>query len=159
MTAIKEAASRFLSANTVAITGVSRQPKGHGSNLVFQRFRDRGYEVYAVNPNAERVEGVEAFPTVSAIPGEVDAVVIGTRPEHAMSTMEECARLGISKVWMHQGVGGGSVSPEAAAYGREHGIEVIDGGCPLMYGPTADTGHKCMRVVFGLTGRIPREVT
>jgi hypothetical protein len=59
---------------------------------------------------------------------------------------------------MHLGPGGGSVSEEAADYGRKHGITVIDGGCPCMFGPTADFGHKVMRSVFTLTGNVPREV-
>jgi uncharacterized protein len=33
---------------------------------------------------------------------------------------------------------------------------VIDGGCPLMFAPTADLGHKVMRVVLG--GRVPKQV-
>ena len=36
----------------------------------------------------------------------------------------------------------------AAAYSRAHGITVINGGCPCMFGPTADLGHKTMRFVF-----------
>jgi hypothetical protein len=50
--------------------------------------------------------------------------------------------LGIDQVWMHRSFGGGSVSDAATAYGREHGITVIDGGCPLMFGSTADPVHK-----------------
>ena len=59
---------------------------------------------------------------------------------------------------MHRGPGAGSVSPAAADYGRQYGIAVIDGGCPCMFGPTADLGHKAMRVVFSLSGNVPREV-
>jgi hypothetical protein len=35
---------------------------------------------------------------------------------------------------------------------------VIDGGCPLMYGPTADVGHKVFKGVLSLVGRIPKQV-
>jgi hypothetical protein len=59
---------------------------------------------------------------------------------------------------MHRGPGHGSVSEAAADYGREHGIAVIDGGCPCMFGPTADPGHKAMRTVLTLTGNVPRKV-
>ena len=72
--------------------------------------------------------------------------------------MHECADLGIRHVWMHRGPGHGSVSKTAADYGREHGIAVIDGGCPCMFEPTADPGHKVMRLVFTLTGNVPRKV-
>ena len=64
----------------------------------------------------------------------------------------------IKHVWMHRGPGHGSVSEAAADYGREHGIAVIDGGCPCMFGPTADPGHKAMRMVLTLTGNVPRKV-
>jgi uncharacterized protein len=57
---------------------------------------------------------------------------------------------------MHRGPGAGSVSPTAAEYGREHGVTVIDGGCPCMFGPTADFGHKVMRVVF--RSHVPKSV-
>ena len=112
---------------------------------MYQRLRDRGYQVFAVNPNADEVEGDRAYHDLHAIPDGVDAVVIGTRPEIADETMRECAELGIRHVWMHRGPGAGSVSTTAAKYGREHGITVIDGGCPCMFGPTADPGHKVMR--------------
>ena len=158
MTAIKDAAAEFLAHRRVAVTGVSREPKDHGSNVVYKRLRERGYEVFAVNPNADQVEGDAAYHDLSSIPGGVDAVVIATRPETAEETMRECAELGIDHVWMHRGPGPGSVSQAAAEYGRQHGITVIDGGCPCMFGPAADLGHKAMRVVFTLNGNVPREV-
>jgi predicted CoA-binding protein len=142
----------------VAVTGVSRNPKGHGSNVVYQRLRERGYQVFAVNPNADTVEGDPCYHDLKTILGGVDAVVIGTRPEIAEDTMRECADLGIKHVWMHRGPGPGSVSDAATAYGRQHGITVIDGGCPLMFEPTADGGHKVMRFLFSMTGRVPKAV-
>lgn len=158
MPKIAEAASEFLANKRVAVTGVSREPKTHGSNVVYQRLKERGYDVFAVNPNTDEVAGATSYPDLRSIPGGVDAVVIATRPEIAEETMRECAELGIEHVWMHRGPGGGSVSEEAADYGREHGIAVIDGGCPCMFAPTADPGHKVMRVLFTLTGNVPREV-
>jgi hypothetical protein len=85
-------------------------------------------------------------------------VVIGTRPQTAEATIRECAGLGITRVWMHRGPGAGSVSRSAAEYGRQRGITVIEGGCPCMFGPTADPGHKAMRFVYTLTGSVPRRV-
>jgi uncharacterized protein len=158
MPTIREAASEFLANKRVAVTGVSREAKGHGSNVVYQRLREREYEVFAVNPNADEVEGDPCYHDLRSIPGGVEAVVIGTRPEVAEETMRECAELGIKHVWMHRGPGAGSVSEAATEYGRRQGIAVIAGGCPCMFGPTADLGHKAMRVVFTLTGNVPRQV-
>ena len=156
MPTMKEAADTFLASKRIAVTGVSRKPQGHGANTVFKRLRDRGYEVFAVNPNADQVEGAPSYHDLKSIAGGVDAVVIGTAPDKAEDTMRECDELGIKQVWMHRGPGAGSVSATATAYGREHGITVIDGGCPLMFDPTADFGHKIMRVV--LRSHVPKTV-
>lgn len=158
MTKMRDAASGFLASKRIAVTGVSRDAQSHGSNVVYQRLRDRGYEVFAVNPNAEKVEGDPAYPDLRSIPGGVDAVVIGTRPEIAEETMRECVDLGITKVWMHRAFGDGSVSDVATEHGRDHGITVIDGGCPCMFEPTADPAHKMMRMIFTMTGKVPRAV-
>jgi uncharacterized protein len=158
MTPVKEAAAAFLARRRIAVTGVSRQPKDHGGNIIYGRLRDRGYEVFAVNPHAERVEGDACYPTLRDIPGGVDAVVIATRPDRAEATVRECEELGIDQVWMHRSFGGGSVCDAATVYGREHGMTVIDGGCPLMFDPTADTGHKIMRFVLTRTGKVPKTV-
>lgn len=158
MQTVKQAASEFLARKRVAVTGVSRTPKSHGSNVVYRWLRGRGYQVFAVNPNADKVEGDSCYHDLKSIPGGVEAVMIGTRPEIAETTICECAELGIKHVWMHRSFGTGSVSKVATDYGRRQGITVIDGGCPLMFDPTADLGHRAMRFVFTLTGNVPKQV-
>lgn len=155
---IKDAAAEFLANKRIAVTGVSRSPQSHGSNVVYRRLRQRGYQVFAVNPNASEVEGDQCYPDLKSIPGGVSAVLIGTRPERAEDTVRECVELGIKHVWMHRSVDRGSVSNAAADYGREHGLNVIPGGCPLMFEPVDDGAHKTMRFVFSLTGVVPRRV-
>jgi hypothetical protein len=158
MATMKQAAAEFLAQKRIAVTGVSHNPQGHGSNAVYKRLRARGYQVFAINPNAPEAEGDRCYPDLASVPDGVEAVVIGTRPELAEGTIRECAELGIGHVWMHRSFGAGSVSTAAAEYGRAHGITVIDGGCPLMFDPAADLGHKAMRFVFTRTGAVPRRV-
>lgn len=158
MTLTKDAAAEFLALRRMAVTGVSSNPKGHGSNAVYTRLRERGYEVFAVNPNAPTVEGDATYPDLRSIPGGVDAVVIGTRPERADATMQEAIDLGIRHVWMHRSFGTGSVSATATALGRAKGVAVIDGGCPLMFGPASDGGHRMMCRLMTMTGRVPKQV-
>src|SRR6266511_3316177 len=129
MATIKEAASEFLANKRVAVTGVSREPKGHGSNVVYKRLRERGYEVFAVNPNADEVEGDRCYHDLRSIPGGVEAVVIGTRPETAEETMRECAELWIKHVSMHRRPGarqrlegGGRVRPRRGHRGDRLGL-------------------------------------
>lgn len=154
----KDAATEFLAAKRIAVTGVSHAPRGHGSNVVYSWLKDNGYEAFPVNPNTTDIDGDRTYPDLASIPGGVEAVVIATSPAHADTTMRQASELGITRVWMHRSIGGGSVSSSATAFGREHGITVIDGGCPLMFAPNADTGHKIMCRVFTWTGKVPRRV-
>jgi predicted CoA-binding protein len=155
---IADAAEAFLANQRIAVTGVSRNPAGHGSNAVFDRLLDRGYQAFPVNPNTDSIGDHKAFPDLASIPGGVDAVVIGTSPRYALATMQQAAELGITHVWLHRSLDAGSVDPAAVEYGREHGITVIDGGCPLMFGKAADGGHKVMCAILKLTGTVPRVV-
>jgi uncharacterized protein len=124
---------------------------------VYQRFKERGYEVFAVNPNADTIEdGDPCYRSLEAIPGGVDGVVVATAPGAGTAVIEDCLRLGIGRAWMHRSFGSGSVSHEAADTGRKGGMVVIEGGCPLMFDPTADFGHKCMRWMIGLTSSKPK---
>ncbi|MEN8235577.1 MAG: CoA-binding protein [Actinomycetota bacterium] len=158
MILMKTAALDFLAQRRIAVAGVSRTPGSHGGNVVYQRLRDRGYEVFAVNPNADEVEGDPAYASLAAIPDGVDAVVIATTPEVADQVMQDCVDAGITRVWMHRSIDAGSVSATATALGREHGVTVIDGGCPLMYGAASDFGHRVMKTFLTITGVVPKKV-
>ncbi len=157
MVTAQQAIDDFLAQPRIAVAGVSREATGHGGNVVYKRLRDRGYQVFAVNPNADTIEGDTCYRDLRSIPGGVDAVMIATAPGAAESVARECKELGITRVWMHRSFGAGSVSAEAHEFCRANGIASIAGGCPLMYGKTSDGGHRVMRWWLGLLGRLPRE--
>ena len=156
MAALREATEEFLAGKRIAVAGVSRS-SGQAANLVYRRLRDRGYTVFAVNPNAETVEGDRCYSDLRSIPDGVDGVVVATTPSVAEGVVAECAELGIRRVWLHRSFGTGSVSERAVDYGREHGLQVIAGGCPCMFGKTADPGHRLMRGILGLTRGLPKD--
>ena len=158
MDTIKDAAAAFLANKRIAVTGVSRTANSHGGNAVYNRLRTRGYHVFAVNPNTDQVEGNRSYASIRDIPGGVDAVVIATRPDRAEANMRECVELGIRQVWIHRSSGERGVCADATVVGRDNGITVIDGGCPLMFEPTSDFVHKMMRVVLTAKGSVPKQV-
>ena len=67
MAALREATEEFLAGKRIAVAGVSRS-SGQAANLVYRRLRDRGYTVFAVNPNAETVEGDRCYSDLRSIP-------------------------------------------------------------------------------------------
>jgi len=147
----------FLAQKRIAVAGVSRD-KGHHpvAQLIYQRLKTTGHDVFAVNPHMETFEGDRCYPDLQSIPGGVDGVVIVTRPETTERIVRDCGDARVRRVWMHQSIGKGtSVSPEAVEYCRQRDITVIAGACPMMYGAGADFGHTCMRVFLRLTGGLP----
>lgn len=147
----------FLAQKRIAVAGVSRDKSRHPvGNVVYDRLKNSGHEVFALNPNLESFEGDRCFPDLQSIPGGVDAIVIATRPQVTEQIVRGCAAAGVRRVWMHQSTAkGSSVSAEAVEYCRQHDIGVIAGACPMMFGPGVDFGHACMRVFLKLTGGLP----
>jgi uncharacterized protein len=147
----------FLAQKRIAVAGVSRQSTGHpAANLIYRRLKTNGHDVFAVNPHLETFDGDHCYADVQSIPGGVDAVVIVTRPEVTERVVRDCDRARVHRVWMHQSVAQStSVSPNAVEYCHQHGISVIAGGCPMMYGQGVDFGHTCMRWLLKLTGGLP----
>lgn len=157
MTTLRQAADEFLAQHRIAVAGVSRDSK-QPANLIYRRLRDTGHEVFAVNPKSQQVEGDPCYASVSAIPGGVDGVVIVTPASASLDVATDCAAAQVPRVWLHRGIGPGSSSDAAVAYCHEHGISTIPGGCPCMFGDTADPGHKCMLAMLRLTGKVSRTV-
>lgn len=153
MPKLPSAIHHFLAARRIAVAGVSRDPR-QPANLILRRLRETGHEVVALNPAATEVEGDRCWPDLGSVPGQVDAVVVATPPAAAADVVRACAQRGIGRVWMHRSFGDGSVSDEAVALCREHGIQVIVGGCPMMYCGKVDPVHRCMRWILDLRGRI-----
>jgi predicted CoA-binding protein len=155
MSALQQAVDDFLSRKRIAVVGVSRD-SAQAANLVYRNLRKANYEVFAVNPSATEVEGDACYADLKSVPGGVEAAMVVTTPRVADDVVRECAELGIDRVWMHRSFGKGSVSPAAEAFCRERGIAVIAGGCPNMFLPGTDFGHKCMKWTLKVTGGLPK---
>ena len=111
-----------------------------------------------MNPLADRVDGDTCYKDMHSIPDGVDAVVIATPASAAEAVSRECHELGSTMVWMHRSVDAGSVSQAATDCCRANGMTAIAGGCPLMFEPVSDFGHRAMCWWSTLTGVVPREV-
>ena len=154
MKALERAAAEFLALDRIAVFGVSRDSR-QAANLICRKLRETGHAVFAVNPNAERVEGDVAYPGIASIPGGVDGAVIVTAPGVAISNVEACAATGVRRVWLHQGIGRGSVSPAVVERCRALGLRAIPGACPMMFCEPVDPGHRCIRWFKKVGGRLP----
>ncbi len=148
----------FLAQKKIAVVGVSDK-RDTGCNLAYNKFKESGYQVYAVNPHITAFNGDTCYADLKSIPEKVDAVFILTNPKVTDEIVQQCVDLGIKHVWMHcmmgtrPGLAAGmtSVSPSAVEMCRENGITVIPGTCPNQF-LKPDFGHSAMRGMWKLFG-------
>ena len=148
----------FLAQKKIAVVGVSDK-RETGCNAAYKRFKESGYQVYAVNPRITTFEGAHCYPDLKSIPEKPDAVFILAGPKVTEQVVQQCVELGIKHAWMHclmgtkpgLGAGATSVSQDAVQLCRENGIAVIPGACPNQF-LKPDFGHALMRVMFRTIG-------
>lgn len=103
---------------TVAVVGASTNRAKFGNKAV-RAFRARGYVVFPINPHAREVEGLRAYPSVTAIPGRVDIATVYVPPDAAVAVMAELAEKGVGEVWLNPGADDERVVRAARARGIE----------------------------------------
>lgn len=148
----------FLAQKKIAVVGVSDK-RDTGCNLNYTKFKDGGYQVYAVNPRIDTFNGAPCYPDLKSIPEKVDAVFILASPKVTDLIVDQCIELGIRRVWMHcmMGTKPGlaasmtSVSQPAVEKARANGITVIPGSCPNQF-LKPDFAHAMMRGMWRLFG-------
>jgi predicted CoA-binding protein len=113
----------FLSGAPHAVIGASRD-RGKYGNKVLRAYQQRQRPVYPVNPSAEVVEGLAAFPDLARVPQAIHGLSIVTPPHVTEEVVGEAARLGIRHIWMQPG----SESDRAVDLARQAGMNVIWGG-------------------------------
>ncbi|WP_372524388.1 CoA-binding protein [Piscinibacter sp.] len=154
MNHVPTAVAEFLAGKRFAVAGVSRSGQ-QPANAVLRKLRDCGFDVVAINPHANQLEGSACYPDLASVPGVVDGLVVVTHPDVAAELVRQAAARGVRQIWFHRSFGGGSVSDAALQACAELGIRPIVGGCPLMYCQPVDVAHRCFRWWLGRTGRIP----
>ena len=156
MTSAKtDSVREFLAQKHIAVAGVSRNPQGKAANAIYKKLKGAHYQVYAINPKADEVEGDPCYRDLKSVTGPIDGVVVVTQPENSKAIAQECVELGIPRVWMHRSFGQGSVSDEGVRLCKENGITVIAGGCPMMFCEPVDLAHKCIRWFLRVSGKLP----
>ena len=154
MNRIPPAIQAFFSSKPIVVAGVSRTGNAP-ANAIFRRLRDGGYAPIPVNPNAASLEGANCYPSVEAVPGSVHGVMVVTHPGAAPEVVRAALARGIRHIWFHRSFGEGSVSAEAVELCKVGGVEPIIGGCPLMYCPPVDLGHRFFRWWLRRADRVP----
>jgi len=158
MAKVDELVKDFLALKKIAVVGVSDK-RDTGCNLAYDKLKNNGYQVFAVNPHIDTFKGAPCYADLKSIPEKVDAVFVLTSPKVTEEIVQQCVDLGIKHVWMHcmmgtkPGLAAGmtSVSPSAVEMCMANGITVIPGTCPNQF-LKPDFAHGAMRGLWRLFG-------
>lgn len=110
-----------MSKPTVAILGASRDRRKFGNQSVRAHLQ-QGYDVFPVNPHADEIEGLKAYPDLSSVPvKKLDRISVYLPPELGITLLDEIKLRGAKEVWFNPG----SESDELVARAENIGLEII----------------------------------
>ena len=113
---------------TIAVVGLSTN-EDRDSNRVARFLMEHGFQIIPVNPNHNEVLGQKCYPSLSAIPEEINIEVadIFRRPSAVPEIVDEAIQRGMKVIWMQEGI----VHNDAADKAREHGLQVVMSKCMM----------------------------
>ncbi len=142
-----EAASvgRVLAPRSVAVVGASRQ-QGSIGNIVFRNIIRAGFAgvAYPVNPSADSVAGVKAYPTLASVPGSIDLAVIVVPAAHVLPVIEEAGHAGVGAVvvisagFAETGSAGAALQADLVRVAHRHGMRLVGPNCIGVVNTAAD---------------------
>jgi uncharacterized protein len=150
---LERAARDFLRLNRVALIGASDGPEKF-SNSIYRELKGHGYDVVAVNPNVDRVDGDPCYSDLALVTPPVNGAIVMVAADKAARAVQDYIDVGIDSVWLFKGFGPNSVSPEALALCESNGVRVVAGACPLMFLEPVAWGHRVHRSMRHLTGSL-----
>ena len=142
---------RVLGAQRIAVAGVSRKKDKFGS-VVFRELRTKGLDVIPINPHMTTFMDTPCYPSVDALPDDVDALITIVKPKATLEVVQTAQKKGIRLIWMQQG----SESEEAVEYCRKNGMDLVLKECILMYAEPVGSIHRFHRGLAKLFGRYQR---
>lgn len=129
-----DVAAHLESADTViAVVGATDTPWKYGGKI-YCDLKAKGFQVRAVNPNRDSVDGDPTYPNLGAVPGEIDIVDVVVPADVGERIVADAAELGLTHIWFQPG----AESPRVIGLAEEAGLDVIH--------------HQCIMVQAGRVG-------
>jgi uncharacterized protein len=143
----------FLAPRKMAMAGVSRNPKKFGG-AIFKELKEKGFELYPINPNAEEIQGVKCYKSVEELPADVEHLLIVTPKYETELVARSAVKIGIKMVWIQQQ----SDTEEAVKTIEEAGIPLIYKKCIMMFADPVKSVHGFHRFLVKTFGGYPKLV-
>ncbi|MFW5822855.1 MAG: CoA-binding protein [Tangfeifania sp.] len=153
MTTLNEI-QQFLAPKKMAIAGVSRNPKKFGGS-VFRELKEKGFELFPINQNADEIQGIKCYKSVSDLPEDIKHLFIVTPKASTASVAGEAISKGMDMIWIQQY----SDTPEAVEAIQQAGIPLIHKKCILMFADPVKGPHNFHRFLVKVFGGYPKPAT
>ncbi len=111
-------------ARRIAVVGLSGNPD-RAAYRISQYLISRGYDVIPVNPQEREILGRKAYPSLSAIGGDIDIVDIFRRSDRTDPIIDEGIKVGAKVIWLQQGI----VNNAGALRAQAAGLTVVQDRC------------------------------
>ena len=87
---------KIMKPRAIAVIGASTKAHTIGSDIM-KRLQEYGFKgkIYPVNPKGGIIEGLQAYPTVLDVPGEVDLAIVVVNAKFVLSTIDQCHEKGV----------------------------------------------------------------
>ena len=121
---------------SLAVIGVSRSQSGVGYE-VLRAVLAGGFtgRTYPVNPHAKTIDGLACYPSIGAIPAEVDLAIIAVPAARVAEVVEECgaahvgAAVVLSSGFAETGPSGAATQSQVLASARRHDVRLVGPNC------------------------------
>jgi predicted CoA-binding protein len=119
----------FAQSQTIAVVGLSSDPL-RPSFGVSQYMQRQGYRIIPVNPKETQVLGETAYPSLEAIPAEIqiDIVNVFRRPEQTPAVATAAIARQAKVLWLQSGI----TNQEAAQIAQSAGLDFIEDQCIMV---------------------------
>ncbi|MFA5358432.1 MAG: CoA-binding protein [Patescibacteria group bacterium] len=112
---------------TYAIVGASANIEKYGHKVLID-LHTAGYKVIPINPKGGEIEGLQVYPSLSAVKEKIDVAIFVVPPTVTSEVLIEVKNLGIDKVWMQPG----SESAEAIEFCKNNNINCVHDACIMV---------------------------
>jgi predicted CoA-binding protein len=149
--ATRKSIEEFLSSRKIAIAGVSRDPKKFG-HTVMKELKEKGFEVFPINPNADQINGTPCFHNIGSLPLNVKHLLVITQKKQTHGVVTEAIAKGIDNIWIQQF----SETKEAIDFALSHKVNLVVKQCILMHTEPVKGIHKFHRSIKKFFGTLPK---
>lgn len=145
----------FLNLHRLAMVGVSSNPRDFSRKL-FQEFITRGYDLHAVNPKLDEIEGIKCVNKIQEITPVVEGAIILTSPENTSQIVLDAASMGIKHLWIFNQKGFDRLEKDIIDLCYQKSMKIIAGACPFMFFQNTQWIHRLHGWMLKITGQYPK---